>query len=191
MSTAAAPVPAHLLPKQYDITCRCLLCSTAYTKRVSERAYLRILNGKQPDPPCPRKACRTAIADAEITRRARNMAQIIEQQRAPGTRSNGTVAYDATQEIVAQDYGMTNLNDASRAGDVMAPRLAPHLQTQADNFFGKKAGRPAPNPAMVAQNQRIAAAALGGSFAPAPGTSMIEQIHKAGYKPPVRIVAEG
>lgn len=44
-------------------------------------------------------------------------------------------AMDLTNEIVAADHGMTNLNDSMRPGEVTAPKLRPDLQAKADAFF--------------------------------------------------------
>lgn len=47
-------------------------------------------------------------------------------------------AADKTADMVMSNYGMTDLQGGStglRPGDTMAPKLPPHLQQQADNFF--------------------------------------------------------
>ncbi len=45
---------------------------------------------------------------------------------------------DKTADIVMHDYHMTNLKDNVRVGETMAPKLAPVLQSRADNMFGGK-----------------------------------------------------
>ena len=76
--------------------------------------------------------------EEEVVRRAKNMAAIIESQRAPGhIGANNTVkAVDETARIVMADYHLTDLKDSVRAGESVAPKLPPVQQNQADNFFG-------------------------------------------------------
>ena len=80
-------------------------------------------------------------------------------QTAPGlVGSNLQVkAIDETAKIVMQDYGMTDLRSDVRPGETTAPKIAPALQTQADNFFvgGRKRhpglpNRPTMSPAFLA-----------------------------------------
>jgi len=44
-------------------------------------------------------------------------------------------AMDITNEIVAADHGMTDLNTSMRSGEITAPKLRPDLQAKADAFF--------------------------------------------------------
>lgn len=65
---------------------------------------------------------------------------IIDFGQAPSVGGSvGVKAVDATAELVMKDYGMTDLNMGShtKPGDTCAPKLAPHLQSQADGMFGK------------------------------------------------------
>lgn len=66
---------------------------------------------------------------------------------------------DKTADIVMTDYGMTDLKDSVRQGEAMAPKLAPTLQTGADNFFGGARAAAMPRNAAA-----IAKRALAGSF---------------------------
>ena len=48
-------------------------------------------------------------------------------------------AVDMTADIVMEDYGLTNLQDNIRQGDMVAPKLPAPQQRMADGFFGGKA----------------------------------------------------
>ncbi len=64
---------------------------------------------------------------------------MIDSNKAPSVGGSIAVrAVDETAKMVMEDYGMTDLNMGSttRAGDTCAPKLAPHLQAQADSMFG-------------------------------------------------------
>jgi hypothetical protein len=66
----------------------------------------------------------------------KNVQAINESRQAPSMgKSNFTKAMDATADIVMKDYNMTNLQDNLRAGDSMAPKLRPELESQVDNVF--------------------------------------------------------
>lgn len=87
--------------------------------------------------------------------------------------SNIARAMDATQEMIAQEHGVTNMGDSMKAGDVNSPKLAPHLQVQADNFFGgsmlKKQG---------VNTGLIARAALSGAYANGSESKVIAQTQR-------------
>ncbi len=87
--------------------------------------------------------------------------------------SNIARAMDATQEMVAQEHGVSNMGDSMKAGDVNSPKLAPHLQAQADNFFGgsmlKKQG---------VNTGLIARAALSGAYANGSESKVIAQTQR-------------
>lgn len=181
----------HLERREYDIKCKCLRCSRVYVKRVSERFYLELIKGNKSDPPCPRKACKAAIAAEEIERKAKNMVALIASQRAPGTFSNGTRAIDVTNRIVSEDYGLTNLRDDDRVrpDESSAPKLDPARQAMADSFFG--GGRIAANPMMQARMANAAALAGSGALAPARGDHIIDHVMNRKYKPPYKVIASG
>lgn len=63
-------------------------------------------------------------------------------------------AIDLTADIVMQDHKLTNLQDSSRVGESMAPKIEPRLQAQADGFFGakKKGGNIPFDPAKLARS---------------------------------------
>lgn len=124
-----------MAPARFKVTCRCLRCEREYsyvTARITDR-----------DRPCPRKACKQASMDAEIEKRAINMAAIIESQRPPGHIGDKVVvkAVDETARIVMEDHKMTDLKDNVRTGDSMAPKLPGQMQGMADGFFGGEAMR--------------------------------------------------
>lgn len=72
-----------------------------------------------------------------------------------------TKAIDKTAEIVMGNYGMTDLRDNVRVGETMAPKLSPHLQAGADNFFGGARNRNGTMPRNVAA---IAKRAMSGAL---------------------------
>lgn len=95
------------------------------------------------DPSCP--TCKRAnkvnfkssVSDKTHNLDADSRVQEMIAARQPPSlgKSNFTKAMDATAEIVMSDYGLTNLQDNLRAGDSMAPKLAPHLEQQVDQVF--------------------------------------------------------
>jgi hypothetical protein len=118
-------------PKRYRILCRCNRCGNEYSYVVSKLTTR--------DRPCPRKACKEAVFEEDVERRARHLAQMIEDQRAPAHIGDKIVvkAVDKTADVVMTDYGLTDLKDNIRPGESMAPKLAPPMQAAADNFFNK------------------------------------------------------
>jgi hypothetical protein len=183
---------AHLEAKHYDVTCKCLRCDKPFKKRVPEKHYLEMLNGRRPDPPCPRKACKEALLAAEIERKAKNLAQIIASQRAPGTFSNGTRAIDATDKIVSADYGMTNLRDQDRVrpNETSVAKLPSAQQEAVDNFWGGP--KKQQDPRMNARMRQMGAAAMAGGLAGnASADATITAITSRKYRPPVRYVNQG
>lgn len=123
-------VPAHLQPTRYRIYYSCDVCGHTWNKVTTK------VSGK--DPLCPSKVCKKERAIQEAEDAAANMAQIIEERRAPGViGSNAMVnAVDTTAKIVMEDHGMTDLRDNVREGDTLAPKLPGKQQIAADNYFG-------------------------------------------------------
>ena len=67
---------------------------------------------------------------------SKNEKEITESRKFPATgNSNYTKAWDATQEMVAQDYQMSDLNTNLREGDSMAPKLRQDLEKKVDGVF--------------------------------------------------------
>lgn len=181
---------SHLEVLKYDVTCKCLRCNHTYRKRVPEKHYLEMLNGRRQDPPCPRKACKQALIDAEIERKARNLASMFESQRAPGTFSNNTRAIDATDKIVSTDYGMTNLRDQDRVrmNETSVAKLPSAQQEAVDNFWGGPKRQQ--DPRMNARMRSMGAAAIaGGLQGNASADPVLSAITSRKYRPPVKIVA--
>lgn len=120
-------------PRRYRITCLCNRCGKTYSYVAARLS--------DPDKPCPKKKCKKAAAEEEIERRARNLAAMLAQQKAPGQvgANIGVKAIDETAKIVMEDYQMTDLKDDVRGGEPVAPKLPPHQQKLADGFFGGKA----------------------------------------------------
>lgn len=107
-----------------------------------------------------------------------------------GGRNNFTKAWDATQEMVSQDYQMTDLNTNLRSGDSMAPKLAPHLEQQVDQVF--KANKPimGQNTATTL-NKSLTAQINAGKYAGQSGARDITQrVQNSGYKVPTNIIHE-
>lgn len=123
---------SYLGQTKYRISCKCLRCGNVYSKIVAKLT--------DDNPPCPKKKCREAIKAEAQAAMERNLRAMIEAERGPATiGSNITVkAIDKTAEIVQSDYGLTNLKDNIREGEIMAPRLPPKQQDAADNFFSGK-----------------------------------------------------
>lgn len=154
---------------KYEIALRCGTCGHKYRRRVNSL--------DDPDPPCPR--CETA---------ARTRGIDFASSRAPAViGSNVHVrAIDATAQIVMEDHKLGDLRSDVRPGETAAPKIAPHLQKQADNFFmGRKsmAGNP-----MQPIFARAAAAAMSG--AARDGTpDVVGATHKAKMMPKTRFIA--
>jgi hypothetical protein len=142
-------------PRKYKIRYRCVRCGHLYHQIASS---LQI-----PDKPCPKKACREAILEEEIMRRAENLAAVLAAKSFPGIVGDKPIvkAIDTTAQVVMEDYGMTDLKDNLRPGDSMAPKLPPEQQKKVDNFFsgGAKKNTQAAR-RMTALGQR----AIAGSF---------------------------
>jgi len=78
-------------------------------------------------PPCP---------NCGIDQRTRGIDLTLNKAPASVGQSLGVKAIDETARIVMQDYGLTDLRSDVRQGETTAPKIAPALQAQADNFFG-------------------------------------------------------
>jgi hypothetical protein len=175
------PPEDFLGPRRFKVTCLCKRCGKKYSY-VAPRL-------SDPDRPCPKKACKAAAHEEEIQRAARNLVQILSQQKAPGhIGGNVTIkAVDETAAIVMKDYGFTDLKDNIREGESVAPSLPPQQQKLADGYFGGKAVAErwgANNRAMQVLGARAMAGAFRG-MAMNPGTAVPG---KRGEKPlwPVR-----
>ena len=101
-------------------------------------------------------------------------------------------AIDETAKLVMQDYGMTDLRSDVRQGETAAPKLAPRLQQQADNFF---TGRGKRHPQLRSSPAALGAAAIKGAFRQQPGYEPVAALHgmdatvRDTIRPKTRIVA--
>ena len=101
-------------------------------------------------------------------------------------------AIDETAKIVMQDYGMTDLRTDVRPHETAAPKLAPKLQEQADNFF---VGRGKRHPQLRQQTAALGQAAIHGAFRQQPGYEPVAALHgmdatvRDTIRPKTRIVA--
>ena len=100
-------------------------------------------NFPKKDPNCPkclqskRVKSNSCVSDKTHNLDAESRVQeIIESKKAFSMGpSNFTKAMDATAEIVMKDYALTDLQDNLRAGDSMAPKLAPELERKVHEVF--------------------------------------------------------
>jgi hypothetical protein len=70
-------------------------------------------------------------------------------------------AVDDTAAMVMQDYKLGDLNSDAYVGQIAAPKLAPALQAQADNFF---VGRGKRNSVLAQKTAAYGQAAIRGAF---------------------------
>jgi len=87
--------------------------------------------------------------------------------------NNHIKAQDMAAEMVMKEHGMTDIKGPTdvRAGESQMPKLAPHLQTQVDNFFAPNR-QPIKNAGLVARN------ALSGGYADKSTVATIQQAQK-------------
>jgi hypothetical protein len=182
----------------YRVKCRCLRCGHIYHSRPAKAI-------PKTDPPCPKKACKAAIAAEQTAKEAAHVEAMIETGETPGHigANNQVKAIDATAEIVMQDYGMTDLKDNTRPGDAMVPALTPRQRKMNENFWGGKKmsdrkREPTYQAGVQTRQKNIIDSAMQGQYLPnvagsvpsdsRTGDTMLRQIHGARYKPPVNII---
>lgn len=187
----------YMEKERYRVRCRCLRCGHVYSRIIKK------IN--DPDPPCPKKACRQAIAAELAQRQADNVEAMIETGETPGhIGANIKVkAIDETAKIVMEDYNMTDLKDNVRRGDSMAPQLTPRQRAMNQNFWGggrmsDKKRTPTYQMGVQANQKAMVENAMQGKFLPNvagsvprdsnTGDTVLRQIHGARYKPPVNIL---
>lgn len=127
------PPEDFLGPRRYRITCLCKRCGKTY-RYVAARL-------SDPDRPCPRKKCKEAALEEEISRKAHNLVVMLQSQKPPGHVGDKVAvkAVDETAKVVMEDYGFTDLKDNIRTGEGVAPKLPVEQQKLADGYFGGKA----------------------------------------------------
>lgn len=187
----------YMEPDRYKVTCRCLRCGHKYS-----RVFKAV---PKTDPPCPKKACKLAIAEEQAAKEAAHVEEMIETGQTPGHIGDNVrvKAIDATAEIVMQDYGMTDLKDNIRQGDSMAPSLTPRQREMSKNFWGGKRQtdrkrEPTYQLGVQAKNKSMIDNAMSGQFLPnvaasagrgaVTGDNVLRSIHGSRYKPPVNIL---
>lgn len=94
-------------------------------------------------------------------------------------------ARDEAYQIAAEDYGLTDIRDDVHRGEIAAPKLAPHLQKQADNFFTR--------PKVVTSNGQSAnlprfTTGMLNKFVDPKAPDVMGAIHREQWRPPVYIV---
>lgn len=127
------PPEGYLQPRRYREVFVCDDCGHEFSRITTKPG------GKVPA--CPTAACKEIRKMATELKQAENFERIIESGIPPGHIGDKTIvrAIDTTAEIVMQDYGMTNLQDNVRTGDMVAPKLPAAQQRMADGYFGGKA----------------------------------------------------
>lgn len=175
----------HSGPKM-AITFRCRTCAMKF--RVEQY-------DDDPDPKCPNLECGAVQTPIGMD---------VGGGRAPAIGGSlNTRAMDTATRMVMEDQGLTDLQEAKREGDTMAPKLSTTQQRMADSMFDPAArkallGRARGNPLA----NRINALARGGAAAAgvqvaaananqAPAVDPIAAIHRAQTRPPVHFVNEG
>ena len=190
----------YMAPKRRVVKCRCLRCGHVYTKKMPKTWKLT-----DPDPPCPKKACKAAIAAEEAIKRAENVESMIETGRTPGHIGNNdrVKAVDETAKIVMEDYQMSDLKDNIRAGDTMIPGLTPRQREMSKNFWGgmKQSDRkrnPTYQLGVQAKNKQMIDSAMSGQYLPnvagsvprdsVTGDTVLTDLHRRRYRPPVDVI---
>jgi len=146
-------------PRRYRHPFRCLRCGHEYS-RVSTKVTMAPV-------PCPKMKCRVAREVEAKLLADENMRQMLEEQKPPGQlfQSNNVVAIDKTAEIVMKDYGLTNLQDNIRHGEIAAPKLPPKQQAAADAFFtGSEVAKQAGGARLQSRVKSLGAQAIAGAF---------------------------
>lgn len=188
----------YMAPDLYRVKCRCLRCGHIYYSRPAKAV-------PKTDPPCPKRACKAAIAAEQRAKESAHVEAMIETGETPGHIgfNNKVKAIDQTAEIVMQDYGMTDLKDNTRQGEAMVPNLTPRQQIMNKNFWGggKMKDRkrdPTYQLGVQTRQKSIIDGAMQGKFLPNvagsvpkdsnTGDTVLRQIHSTRYKPPVNII---
>jgi phage FluMu protein Com len=116
----------------YEVTLRCRDCGHVYTRIIRAASSLEL--DAKPNPPCPK--CRKVAAKRAPLNLSAPMPAIVG--------SAVVRAADMAAEMVMQDHGLTDLRGPTetRHGEPSRPKIAPALQTMADNMFGGGGGAP-------------------------------------------------
>jgi hypothetical protein len=127
---------SFLEPRRYRVAFQCAICGHGWS-----RIYKSI---PKVDPPCPNKRCAADREIAQLRAESANLKRMLSEQKAPGHIGDNNLnkAWDITQNIVAQDYGVTNLNDRPYEGENMVAKQPPKIQAAIDNFFSGPKSKP-------------------------------------------------
>jgi len=113
-----------------------------------------------------------------------------KQSCSVGGASNFNKAWDMTQEMVAQDYQLTDLNTNLRTGDNMVPKLRPDLETKVDSVFA--AQKPVMGQDLSATlNKNLTRQINAGAFKNYGGSGdVVARQQNSGFKPTTNIIME-
>jgi hypothetical protein len=133
----------------YRVTLRCTDCGHKFRRTVATI--------DADDPECPKCA-----------KVQQSIGLDVAAGQAPAIGGNVTVkAMDETLEMVAKDYGFTNLSTDAREGQTMAPKLPPQQQAMADAMFNPAARKQAMGQggrSMAPKLGAMAATAMAGGY---------------------------
>jgi hypothetical protein len=161
----------------------------------------RTKNPASADPPCPILDCASRQSPRNGTRvtyptdetpAGPPIGMDLSLNKAPAT-IGGNIqvkAIDETANIVMQDYGFTDLRSDVRETESAAPKLAPALQAQADNFFGGPKGRNAQAFGGINLGRHARAALAGRLVDPQSTNSSLVAVHRTRARPPVHLVGD-
>lgn len=121
------------------MTFKCGECGNVFRK-ISVNPDLK----KSPCPECKKgeritkfiRANDGPVSSQDLLERDWNKHPFVPPGKSAESSAHTIKAIDETAKIVMEDHKMGDLKDNVRAGESMAPKLAPHLQKQADAMFG-------------------------------------------------------
>lgn len=171
--------------QKYRMTFKCGDCATVF-KKITMNANL----DKAPCPECKKKNRITRftrmndgpVSASDLKERDWDKHPYVRPPKSAESSANMIKAVDETARIVMEDHKMGDLKDNVRAGESMAPKLAPHLQKQADAMFaggGRKA--------MIPNAAKMARTAMAGGYRNSGYVDPISTLSPK-HKPPVSIV---
>src|ERR1700733_14675470 len=124
--------------QRYRMTFKCGECNNVFRK-ISSNPDLK----KAPCPEC-KKAERITkfirmndgpVSQEDLLERDWEKQPYVRPPKSAEASTHVIKAVDETARIVMEDHKMGDLKDSVRVGESMAPKLAPHLQKQADAMF--------------------------------------------------------
>ena len=171
--------------QRYRMTFKCGDCANVFRKVTFDKDL-----AKAPCPECKKKNRITKFIRAndgpvsaeDMIERVWEAKPFVPPGKSAESSANVIKAVDETARIVMEDHKMGDLKDSVRVGESMAPKLAPHLQKQADAMFGGgNVKRMIPNAAKIART------AMAGGYR---GAGYIDPVSTLApkYKPPVSYI---